>query len=310
MCTGSILLGGRFDNGPEQVMAVTISTDNGSTWNCSELTSAYGNVRALAVDPDDPGIILAGGHYQPDRYYMSGLFRSTNGGIDWEEIGSSLTGNVESICIDPFDHHRIYVGTLDRFYISTDRGSTWSGPDETKSVMAITADPTTENRLFIGTAYNGVYLSRDGGMSWDPLNDGLTSLVINCLDFDPVTGMLYAGTQGGGVFRYDVFTAVQEEHPESRSPHRPTLQQNHPNPFNARTAIAFELQRTSSVEMTIFDSRGRVIMEWSDREYSPGRHAIVWDGTDSSGRALTSGIYICRLKIENLILTRKMVLQR
>jgi len=58
---------------------------------------------------------------------------------------------------------------------------------------------TANGHLFAGTA-QGVFRSRDQGESWTPVNTGLTNTAILALALDP-RQVLYAGTEGGGVFR-------------------------------------------------------------------------------------------------------------
>jgi ligand-binding sensor domain-containing protein len=66
--------------------------------------------------------------------------------------------------------------------------------------------PASDNRMFVGTKFNGIQMSLDTGKSWTSLNSGLTNLQINCLARDS-SDYLYLGSGdallniGGGVFR-------------------------------------------------------------------------------------------------------------
>jgi hypothetical protein len=72
---------------------------------------------------------------------------------------------------------------------------------------------------------------------------------------------------------------------------------SYPNPFNPSTSIAFELPAAASVELAIYDLSGRRLRGLlADEHYPAGRHALSWDGRDDAGRALSSGIYFCRLR--------------
>jgi uncharacterized repeat protein (TIGR01451 family) len=83
-----------------------------------------------------------------------------------------------------------------------------------------------------------------------------------------------------------------------------------PNPFTSRTTIRYALPRQGHVRLSIFDLRGRRVAELVNGEQSPGPHHLLWEGSDRSGRALSSGIYFLRLEMEGEVLRRKVVLMR
>jgi Bacterial Ig-like domain/FG-GAP-like repeat/FlgD Ig-like domain len=86
------------------------------------------------------------------------------------------------------------------------------------------------------------------------------------------------------------------------------LLQNHPNPFNPSTTIAFTLATPAQVELTIFDARGARVTTLAHGAYPAGTTDVRWNGTDSDGRPVSSGVYFCRLATGREVLTRKMVL--
>ncbi len=88
------------------------------------------------------------------------------------------------------------------------------------------------------------------------------------------------------------------------------LGQNRPNPFNPRTTIEYSLPRLSRAKLVVFDARGGVVRELVDASMSAGPHTVAWDGMDSSGRPVASGIYWYRLDGDGLRLTRAMALLR
>ncbi len=95
--------------------------------------------------------------------------------------------------------------------------------------------------------------------------------------------------------------------PFTRLPRAFSLGQNRPNPFNPSTTIDYSLSVASRVELKIFNLRGQEIRALADREMPAGNHSIHWDGTDSQGRRVGSGIYIYRLRSGNEMKSRKMV---
>jgi len=83
------------------------------------------------------------------------------------------------------------------------------------------------------------------------------------------------------------------------------LQQNFPNPFNARTAISYELDRDGPVRIGIYDVAGREIRILVDEKQTRGSHQVVFDAGD-----LPSGVYLCRLSLAAAEQSIKMLLVR
>ncbi|MFO7652318.1 MAG: FlgD immunoglobulin-like domain containing protein [Candidatus Krumholzibacteriia bacterium] len=76
------------------------------------------------------------------------------------------------------------------------------------------------------------------------------------------------------------------------------LVQNHPNPFNPSTTIRFDLPRTGSVDLRIYDVSGRLVRRLiSGDRLPPGRRAALWDGRDDAGHNVATGVYFCRLQV-------------
>lgn len=91
-------------------------------------------------------------------------------------------------------------------------------------------------------------------------------------------------------------------------PAAPTLGQNVPNPFNASTAITFDVPRPSSVQFDIINVLGENVITLIEGAMSRGQHEVVWDGKDRFGNAQPSGVYFYRLTVGIFVQTRKMVL--
>jgi Peptidase C10 family/Secretion system C-terminal sorting domain/Spi protease inhibitor len=82
---------------------------------------------------------------------------------------------------------------------------------------------------------------------------------------------------------------------------------NHPNPFNPTTTISFELNTeiTEDTELMIYNLKGQQIRHFSIFNV---QSSIVWNGTDDSGKPVSSGIYFAKLKNNNQQISRKMLL--
>lgn len=86
------------------------------------------------------------------------------------------------------------------------------------------------------------------------------------------------------------------------------LEQNHPNPFNPRTAIGFSLERPGRVLLTVHSVDGGAVATLVDGELGAGKHQVYWNGRTDSGTPAGAGVYLYRLTAGDRALTRKMVL--
>ncbi|MBU8922552.1 MAG: T9SS type A sorting domain-containing protein [Bacteroidales bacterium] len=81
-----------------------------------------------------------------------------------------------------------------------------------------------------------------------------------------------------------------------------------PNPFNPVAKIGFTLANDEHVKISLFDIRGRKVLDLVDEVYPPGKHGVSWEGRDSSGRRVSSGVYFARLSVGGSNFTRRMLL--
>ena len=95
----------------------------------------------------------------------------------------------------------------------------------------------------------------------------------------------------------------------SLTPYDYALYQNYPNPFNPTTHITYQIKEKGNVTLQVFDILGRRIKTLVNGVVqSPGQHSAVWNGTNSSGEKVASGIYIYRIESSGFISSRKMIL--
>ena len=82
-----------------------------------------------------------------------------------------------------------------------------------------------------------------------------------------------------------------------------------PNPFNPIAIIQFEVAEFSQVKLSIIDLNGRLVSVLGNRKMNPGQYQSLWDGNDSYGNQVSSGIYLAVLESnKKLIQTQKLVL--
>lgn len=91
-------------------------------------------------------------------------------------------------------------------------------------------------------------------------------------------------------------------------PARFDLSQNYPNPFNPVTTIKYAMPSPGHVRLTVINILGQQVKQLIDTEQSAGLYEVVWDGTNSSGNMVASGVYFYKIKTESFTETKKMVL--
>lgn len=85
------------------------------------------------------------------------------------------------------------------------------------------------------------------------------------------------------------------------------LFQNYPNPFNPSTTIEYELPKPGDVEVRIFNVNGQLVRSFSALSRTSGLHATTWDGKNTSGEVVASGMYIYQVVFDKSVLTKKML---
>ena len=88
------------------------------------------------------------------------------------------------------------------------------------------------------------------------------------------------------------------------------LSQNFPNPFNPETWIPYQLASAANVVLYIYDTQGRRIYSQTLGHQKAGSHTVYWDGRNTTGEAVASGIYFYSLEAGTFHATRKMLIQR
>jgi hypothetical protein len=83
-----------------------------------------------------------------------------------------------------------------------------------------------------------------------------------------------------------------------------------PNPFNPRTMIKYELSGASHVEMVVFDSSGRKVVQLVNGYRGAGNYTVVWNAVDGKGRKIASGVYLLRLRAGTKVKQVKLVYLR
>jgi photosystem II stability/assembly factor-like uncharacterized protein len=275
--SGSLFAGGW---GYDSEIFIHRSYDNGATWDSLTVISEF--------EPD----WTADGFYESTSgtLYVSGWIpgkgTGTGGGFVYKSSndGTTWTACEKIVRADGFHNCRTYAITEDQ------HGTVYVGMQPARDFV--------------------VYASSDTGRSW--YSTGGLDGAFECLSLLRASdGRIYAGTTpNGDVFAYTPPVGIEEGAGVPQTTSR--LLQNRPNPFTARTTIEFTIPRGSSgpAVLQIYDASGKRVRKLLDMAHARGPHTVVWDGKDGAGRDMPSGIYFCRLGINGVSCTRKMVLAR
>lgn len=86
------------------------------------------------------------------------------------------------------------------------------------------------------------------------------------------------------------------------------LYENYPNPFNPVTTIAYEIPANAEVTLSIYGVSGQLVRQLVNEPQCSGRHSVIWDGRNTEGALVPSGIYICSLRSGSLHSARRLSL--
>lgn len=279
--------GGEHNNGQGVIVK---TTNGGSNW-FTQLSGSLLDFTSLYFLNPDSGFAVT----------TSNLYKTINGGINWNQV----TG-VEGYDIYFINNLTGYaMGSNPNVYKTTNGGNNWiitsTGYNNAYFSIQFFGD------FGIAAGNNGSILkTTNGGVNWIELPKITENRLQSVCFTDANTGYI-AGffgtilkTTNGGL---SFLQSNNEIIPKSYS-----LCQNYPNPFNPSTKIKFEipvnaLGKISKVKLTVFDLQGKEISKLVDEELSSGVYEVSFDGS-----LLSSGVYFYRIKTNDFIMTKKMIL--
>jgi len=239
----------------------------------------------------------------------SGVVSTDDGGETWVDRGSH-SAMFWGIHFTDASNGWI-VGGGGEMHQTSDGGVTWTNMsiDIFEDFKAVYFTDTSTGWAAGGRSGGNkgiVYQTVDGGTSWVKQEIGTE------LDFEGMFflnsavgwavgnyGAVLQTLDGGGTGVEDAVTPAQFE-----------LAQNSPNPFNPTTTISYYIPGHAHVTLDVFDVNGRYVKTLVNTHMSGGAHEAVWNGTDVNGKAVSSGLYMYRLRTGETSISRKMLLVR
>jgi len=177
--------------------------DAGITWRPIFDSADNSSIGALAVAPSDPKQVWAGTGetflIRPAVSVGNGIYKSTNAGRSWANMGLQATGRISRVIVHPNDPNTVYVASLGNTHVpqqergvykTRDGGKTWQRVlfvDENTGCSDLAIDPQHPDILYAamwqisfktwqlnsGGPGSGIYRTMDGGKTWEMLRGGL-----------------------------------------------------------------------------------------------------------------------------------------
>lgn len=179
-------------------------TENaGLTWTPIFDSVPIASIGAIAVAPSDSNVIYVGSgeaDMRSDISFGDGMYKSTDGGATWKNIGLADSEQIGSVIVDPHDSNVVLVAALGHaygpnemrgVYRTTDGGTTWTkalGKDNDTGAIDLAFDPADSHVVYaslwqarrqpwasygpVSGPGSGLYKSTDGGVSWKQITGG------------------------------------------------------------------------------------------------------------------------------------------
>lgn len=227
--------------------------DAGTTWECISDGYFGGSIGAVAVAESDPNVIYVGEGEQTVRGNVSsgwGLWRSTDAGKTWKDIGLKESEHIGRIRVHPKNPDLVYVAAMGNLwkpndmrgvYRSKDGGKTWERilfESDKAGAVDIILDPNNPRIIYASTweiKRNGyrmdsggpgshLWKSTDGGDTWEKLDDkpglpkgvwGIVGIAVSPANSERVWAIIE--NEDGGVFRSDDAGATWQRTSDDRN---------------------------------------------------------------------------------------------
>jgi RNase H-fold protein (predicted Holliday junction resolvase) len=212
------------------------------------------------------------------NYSVYSIFYSVDGGTSWKKQG----GNLEP--------------------------SGGAGP----SIRWASILPVADGTVYLVATSTGLYATdslKSNGTSTIWVQQGTNTIgnaVCDMIDTRISDGLVVIATHANGIYSTNITSINDVASVNDIAASKTDLQLiNYPNPVSQTTTIEFTLNKKSSVNLQIWDERGRVIETLVNTTMQEGKHSVMFDKKN-----LSAGIYYYSLTADNKRKTNKMVIAR
>ena len=288
------------------------TNNSGHTWKPIFDNYTSYSTGCITLDPSNPATVWLGtGENVGGRHvaYGDGIYKSTNGGQSWKNMGLKKSEHISKIIVHPENSNIIWVavqgplwksGDERGLYKSTDGGTTWKktlGNSEWTGVTDIAMDPRDPNVMYAATwdrhrtvaSYmgggpgSGLHRSRDGGETWTKLTTGIPGsnlgkigIAISPQQPDVIYAAIELDRKQGGVFRSTNQGASWKKMSDAVSggtgPHY--YQELYACPHN------FDRLYLMNVRVLVSDNGGKNFRQLKEEKKHSDNHALVFRADD------------------------------
>ena len=275
---------------------IYISENSGATWDSVQINNDV--PKTMKFVNENTGYMSS-----IYTYPKTALYKTTNGGYNWQFIKNISTTFIE------FNNNDIgIVSALPFYFRTTNGGISWDSltyPYAPSGFYALSAKYVSPQTVYVTGLYGRIFKSTDGGVNWQEQKaySGLQNSLTKIDFFDTVYGMAHRQegvllrTKTGGEINVGI-KQISNEVPEGFY-----LGQNYPNPFNSITSVKFQIINSGIVVLKVFDILGREVKTLVNEYKQPGTYQVSF-----YAEGLSSGIYFYRIETNNFISTKKCVL--
>jgi photosystem II stability/assembly factor-like uncharacterized protein len=227
------------------------------------------------------------------------ILKTVYGGLNWTQDPIVTPGKLYSVFFIN-QNTGFTVGNNGKYLKTTDGGDNWVvstlGSGDLRSIYF----PDSLNGWIVGLA-GRVYNTTNGGNNWTiQPNMGGNHMSVHFANIQTGwiatnLGDIYQTTNGGNTIGVHQLS--------NEIPTNYLVSQNHPNPFNPKTNINFDITEKDNVKLTIFDVLGREITILVNQQLQPGSYKVDWDASN-----YPSGVYFYKLEAGEFIQSKKMIL--
>ncbi|MEZ6017672.1 MAG: glycosyl hydrolase [Planctomycetota bacterium] len=194
-----------------------LTENHGTTWRCIFERERAFSIGDIAVDPRDTNVVWVGSgeaNNQRSSYWGDGVYKTTDGGATWANMGLTDSHHIGRVVIDPVDSNKVFVAALGHLYTTNeerglyrtlDGGATWERVlfvDERTGVVDVVVDPADPRFVYAATYErlrrawdldesgpgSGIWRSTDGGATFARCAGGLPEGELGRIGLDVFAG--------------------------------------------------------------------------------------------------------------------------
>ncbi|MDX9925161.1 MAG: T9SS type A sorting domain-containing protein, partial [Ignavibacteriaceae bacterium] len=290
------------------------TSDGGKTWETQFEKEVFERSMLIffaSIQMKDENMGWAISPEQLDVMANTRVFRTIDSGKNWIETNTPIHYMAHKLRIANND--TLWAGGrfIGIFTASSNGGETWQNSDSWVYQYVSSMSPYSGKigwmtaQKNIGDSTSQLYFTKDMGVTWIQEIE----IIGKIRDIENKDGYLWMVGYNGLIMRkkIDFTTSVekQEELPASFE-----VYQNYPNPFNPTTTIEYNLPTEGNVKLEVYNSLGQLVNVLIEGNQSAGRNKVTWNGKDSYGNSVSSGIYFYRIKTNSFSQVRKMILMK